>query len=423
MLSVRFKFTLVLIITSFAAIATVGALARWLTVAQFNDAVVERAFGRFSGEAIRYFDEHGSWEAGQATESFHAFRARTRPHALGPRPEPPGGRRPPPSSGPPTEQGRRFGPGGPPPPFFLVDRAGTVLLGLAGKEPGDKIAPDVLDRALPIVRGDSLIALAIALERPALTELEERYLDSIETAWIYALLAALALALPVGLVLGSVFSAPIKDLHRAFRAMEGGDLRQLVRVRSNDEIGQLSAAFNQMSGNLAATHDKLEASRARLGEQAEALEELSRRDPLTGLFNRRAFDELVANLFAQARRMQHPLTLGMIDIDHFKKVNDDFSHATGDEVLREVARLISTSLREVDLVARYGGEEFVIAFPATDLDGAKRYADRLRAHVAGQDWQAVAAGGTDLYEALADRETVIARDILFEKIAEQLRHR
>ena len=106
--------------------------------------------------------------------------------------------------------------------------------------------------------------------------------------------------------------------------MEGGELRQLVKVRSQDEIGQLSNAFNQMSRNLADAYDELEDSRKKLVAQADVLKELSLHDELTGLLNRRAFDEHAATLFAQAKRFNHPITLGMADIDFFKRVNDNF---------------------------------------------------------------------------------------------------
>ena len=170
------------------------------------------------------------------------------------------------------------------------------------------------------------------------------------------------------------------------------NLRQSVPVRSDDEIGHLSAAFNQMSADLSTAYQELEESRARLGEQAAMLEELSHRDGLTQLLNRRAFDEQARLLFARTRRYGRRLTLGMADIDEFKKVNDDFSHATGDAVLREIACLIQGHIREIDLVGRYGGEEFALTFPETDPANGARLADRLRELVARHDWTRVAPG-------------------------------
>jgi len=111
-----------------------------------------------------------------------------------------------------------------------------------------------------------------------------------------------------------------------------------------------------MSKELAASHD-------RIRSQALLLKELSIRDELTGLLNRRHFDEQAATLFAQAVRYKQPLTVVMCDLDRFKQINDRFSHAAGDVVLRHVAEILHSDTRASDVVARYGGEEFVILFP------------------------------------------------------------
>ncbi len=107
--------------------------------------------------------------------------------------------------------------------------------------------------------------------------------------------------------------------------------------------------------------------------------ELSLRDPLTGLANRRAFDSFLAERFAVARRHGRALSLILVDIDRFKSYNDAYGHPEGDELLRALALLLSSATRDNDLVARIGGEEFAIALPETDLAGAREIAERLRA--------------------------------------------
>jgi diguanylate cyclase (GGDEF)-like protein len=102
------------------------------------------------------------------------------------------------------------------------------------------------------------------------------------------------------------------------------------------------------------------------------------RDPLTGLLNRRYFDEAVQTVHASARRSGDPLSLIVLDLDHFSSVNNEHGHSVGDSVLRRVARSIKTAVRESDVVVRYGGEEFVVITPGTDDEGAVEIAERIR---------------------------------------------
>jgi diguanylate cyclase (GGDEF)-like protein len=106
-------------------------------------------------------------------------------------------------------------------------------------------------------------------------------------------------------------------------------------------------------------------------------------DPLTGLFNRRYFDESLKRELARSRRMASPLSLLVLDIDHFKRVNDGFGHAAGDAVLRAIAQLVRQSIRDCDVACRYGGEELVILMPDCDQEDAARRAEMLRADIAG----------------------------------------
>jgi len=106
-----------------------------------------------------------------------------------------------------------------------------------------------------------------------------------------------------------------------------------------------------------------------------------RTDPLTGVRNRRALDEVLGGMFAMKTRYDQAFSVVIFDIDHFKRINDEQGHLTGDRVLRTFAALLSDSVRETDVVARYGGEEFVIIMPQTDLEAASAFCDRLRSRV------------------------------------------
>ncbi|PAU88273.1 diguanylate cyclase [Pseudomonas sp. WN033] len=116
---------------------------------------------------------------------------------------------------------------------------------------------------------------------------------------------------------------------------------------------------------------QLEAANLQLREQAH-------RDGLTGLLNRRYWEQSLEREFARYQRYETPASLVMFDIDHFKPINDNHGHQTGDEVIRETARLIRQHARETDYAGRYGGEEFVLLLPDTTLQGAGQLAERLR---------------------------------------------
>ena len=113
----------------------------------------------------------------------------------------------------------------------------------------------------------------------------------------------------------------------------------------------------------------------------EEMEQLANTDELTTLFNRRAIMKLLEEEFWKARRFGFPLSLAMVDLDHFKDVNDRWGHLAGDLVLREVALTIKARLRKIDVVGRYGGEEFLCVLPSTPLDGALITGERLRSFV------------------------------------------
>ena len=115
--------------------------------------------------------------------------------------------------------------------------------------------------------------------------------------------------------------------------------------------------------------------------------ELAVTDPLTGLHNRRYMAGQLGALVRRAERGGDPVACLLVDIDHFKRINDSFGHDVGDEVLREFAVRLATNVRAVDLACRFGGEEFVVIMPDTGLDVAHRIAERLRLHVAGSPFR------------------------------------
>jgi len=111
------------------------------------------------------------------------------------------------------------------------------------------------------------------------------------------------------------------------------------------------------------------------------IQELSRTDDLTGLFNRRYFFELAIDRLALARRHSHPVSLLLIDLDHFKSVNDGFGHPAGDEILKHIGLILRQTARSTDIPGRYGGEEFVLLMPNTAGDEAFSFCNRLRLEI------------------------------------------
>jgi diguanylate cyclase (GGDEF)-like protein len=116
-------------------------------------------------------------------------------------------------------------------------------------------------------------------------------------------------------------------------------------------------------------------------ESNKRLEMLSITDGLTKLYNHRYFQDELARAFEESQRYQRPLSLAIVDLDFFKKVNDSYGHAVGDEVLKAVSRIFQDSIRATDLAARYGGEEFAVMMPETDLGDARTFAEKIRSIV------------------------------------------
>ncbi len=142
-----------------------------------------------------------------------------------------------------------------------------------------------------------------------------------------------------------------------------------VVIEKNLEQHRLKLDNQRLQGEL---EKRLEESR----QQNVVLQHLSTTDYLTGLYNHRYLQERIEEELNLSIRKQLPVSVIMVDIDHFKKVNDDHGHLFGDQVLRDVAEILKKSTRACDTVARYGGEEFLVLLPATELEGALMIAER-----------------------------------------------
>ena len=171
-----------------------------------------------------------------------------------------------------------------------------------------------------------------------------------------------------------------------------GDVEQIEDLRWSviREIEKLLESHHKLAEKLDSTHEYLKAIESdshQLNEELSRFRLLSLTDELTGLSNRRAFVRRLEDEVARVQRYGLPLSLALIDLDHFKQINDEHGHAAGDEVLRVYARNVLSVFRTHDLVARYGGEEFAVLLPNTGGDGAERALNKVRERAAETRWQ------------------------------------
>lgn len=161
--------------------------------------------------------------------------------------------------------------------------------------------------------------------------------------------------------------------------VEGGDVVEALRLGAQDYLCKPPQTAELLARVSAAV--EVSALRGELRRRTEELDRVSRTDHLTGLHNRRHLDEQLQRLRSAARRHELALSLLIVDVDHFKRVNDTAGHPAGDAVLQQVARRLADAVREEDVVGRWGGEEFLVIAPHTDLTGASVLAERLRRSV------------------------------------------
>jgi diguanylate cyclase (GGDEF)-like protein len=215
-----------------------------------------------------------------------------------------------------------------------------------------------------------------------------------------------------------------KAFYECHQRISGQDNQRRIRAllgRAELERAHRDAEHQRLRGDELAT--ALDAAReserqkqallAQLAQQSDMLRQLAREDGLTGLANRRWLDAQWAHECERARRYKHALAVAMVDIDHFKSINDRFSHRVGDEVLRRVGKLLRDSCRRGDVVGRYGGEEFMVVLVETPVDLAAAACEKLRQRIAALPLDdlhpdlkrvtvSIGLAGTDTHPADAD---------------------
>jgi len=225
------------------------------------------------------------------------------------------------------------------------------------------------------------------------------------------------------IILGSIISvltirAIVDSVTRLMKSTEiigSGNFEHRVEITSKDEIGQLSTSFNQMADSLSDAY--------------RIIKEMSVTDELTKTYNRRHFNTRLDEEIERSGRYRHPLSLLLLDIDHFKRFNDIHGHQVGDDVLIGVASVLKSDARKTDVVARYGGEEFVIILPDTDESNAYVAAEKLRKFIEknefnisdGKNLTITASFGVSSLNMIAENVADKSREIL--KLADDAMYR
>ena len=189
--------------------------------------------------------------------------------------------------------------------------------------------------------------------------------------------------------LGESVKAQVEDISQTISNCSSlEDLKKIAQEHVNSIVDEVDSFCSNQAEKQAEANAKIETLKTRLEETQEESALLRERlviqrahaqlDPLTKLPNRQAYDHQLNSEYSRWQRYDKPLTMIIADIDFFKKINDTFGHAAGDKVLKTVARVLQTNLRDTDFIARFGGEEFVILMPETHIDAAEKVAEKLR---------------------------------------------
>jgi len=201
-------------------------------------------------------------------------------------------------------------------------------------------------------------------------ELNAEILTTVTIVLIAALLGSVSTVIAL-----IAYAEPVTAISKAILSVNTDSYEPDLPDGYNDEIGELMA---NTQGALKKLHSML-----------HNMHELSIRDELTGVYNRRFLMEQAEQLMSRADRYEEPVTLIFIEIDNFKKINDQFSHQVGDHALRQLATIMTETARGSDLIARLGGDEFVLLFPNTSMIKAMQLTERLRSAISKYDWSAL----------------------------------
>ncbi|MBS1209678.1 MAG: hypothetical protein H6R19_2076 [Proteobacteria bacterium] len=386
---IRNKITVALIGLNLLTIAVMGFVAHQLLLQKFSEQVRRSALVNFSSDFAAYHEAYGDWTTAARKESFDKFVARRavslgRQVSVGLLGVETGGSAPATQAMHPASMVN--GLVRPPFHFLVFDQQGRVLKAISPYKVGDLVDAKDRQTATPILHDNKILAYVIQRGEIAYSALDLGYLSAIRHALSVGAGIGVLLAIALGWFLGTMISRPLSRLKSAISSVEAGELNQQVDIPSRDEIGDLASAFNKMSTELSRNRAALKRSNQQLEHQTAILQELSIRDPLTQLYNRRYFDEHAPRI---GDAPNHAAAIVLGDVDFFKQINDSLAHEIGDKVLCQLSVILQNNTRGSDIVARYGGEEFVLALANVSMPQAIAHCERLRRAIETHPWHEI----------------------------------
>ena len=307
----------------------------------------------------------------------------------------------------------------PPPLFWLLDDEGHVLIkgGKVVDPPGKERFPGPMPQRTgetgPVTEGRlaglgstvyGLMQLGrsggyLAATVPA--NVAYRSLEESRNRLLMVGVPALAAVFLMSFVVAAGMLRPIQRLSGAAKRLSAGELDVRLPVAGRDELTELTQSFNNMAATIQEKTKLLEEARNELALKNADLEAANRHlhdqaitDALTGLFNRRHFQDNLDKEMRRCEREERPLSLLLLDLDHFKQYNDRWGHTQGDEELRRVAAQVTKSIRTTDMAFRYGGEEFAVLLPSCTKEQAEEVAQKIRTAVGAHGHRAGILGRT-----------------------------
>lgn len=366
MRSMTGKLTLAMLLVGLISMLFVVVITQIVVNNQAKDTASEQAFVRLQNNVDAFVKVYGSWQRGIGIERFDKFYQRQLMNA--------------------GESEANV--------YVLADNSGLLVLGSEIYPVGSMLPSEIMEQGRVITSNGQNVATAVQVEPGTLTLGLTSLLESVYRGLKYGLGITFVILVISVFWVGRFLTEPLRQLTKRLTQGQHSKQYEKFELETQDEVELLAEIFKHLRGNLDQAHDKLRQSRDKINEQTKQLSEIRIRDETTQLFNQRYFNERGRELFARSQRHRYPLCCVIVDVDRFTRINDKFSHETGDKVLQEMANILRRSTRESDVVGRYSGGKFVIAFSETPLEQAKILCDRLGESVERFDWN-------DIHEELS----------------------